>query len=168
RVDAIEDELERAGFHSYRARGIAARNSREAKKDETPEALIGRWLDELDAVGWPTRKLNHRLNLVNERHHRPLRTLTDREREQLVYATVGPNGPLAKRKAFTRADVIRVVAPALYGCPAGELDRVVAGIVQHRECVPLVGQPGARGRAWAAASVLATEQAIEAVAERLV
>jgi hypothetical protein len=39
--------------------------------------------------------------------------------------------------------------------------------VQHRECVPLVGQPGARGRAWAAASVLATEQAIEAVAERL-
>lgn len=64
--------------------------------------------------------------------------------------------------------MIRVVAPALYGCGARELDRVVAGIVQHRECVPLVGQPGARGRAWAAASVLATEQAIEAVAERLV
>lgn len=168
RGEAIEDELERAGFRSYRARGIAARNSREAKKDETPEALIGRWLDELDAIGWPTRKLNQRLNLVNERHHRPLRALTDREREQLVYETIGPNGPLAKRKAFTRADVIRVVSPALYGCAAGELDRVVAGIVQHRECVPLVGQPGARGRAWAAASVLATEQAIEAVAERLV
>jgi conjugative relaxase-like TrwC/TraI family protein len=168
RGDAIEDELERAGFRSYRARGIAARNSREAKKDETPEALIGRWLGELDAIGWPTRKLNQRLNVVNERHHRPLRTLTGREREQLVYEAVGPNGPLAKRKAFTRADVVRVVAPALYGCTAGELDRVVAGIVQHRECVPLVGQPGARGRAWAAASVLATEQAIEAVAERLV
>lgn len=76
-------------------------------------------------------------------HHRPLRTLTDREREQLVYETVGPNGPLAKRKAFTRADVIRVVAPALYGCMADELDRVVAGIVQHRECVRLVGQPDA-------------------------
>jgi conjugative relaxase-like TrwC/TraI family protein len=168
RGDAIEDELERAGFRSYRARGIAARNSREAKKDETPEALIGRWHDELDAIGWPSRKLNQRLNIVNERHHRPPRTLTDREREQLVYDTIGPNGPLAKRKAFTRADVIRVVAPALYGCAAFELDRIVAGIVQHRECVPLVGQPGARGRAWAAASVLATEQAIEAVADRLV
>jgi conjugative relaxase-like TrwC/TraI family protein len=168
RGEAIEEELQRAGFRSYRARGIAARNSREAKQDETAETLIVRWLDELDAAGWPARKLRQRLDIVNERHHRPLRTLADREREQLVYDTIGPNSPLAKRKAFTRADVIRVVAPALFGCAADELDRVVAGIVQHRECVPLVGQPGARGRAWAAASVLATEQAIEAVAERLV
>jgi conjugative relaxase-like TrwC/TraI family protein len=168
RGEAIEDELERAGFRSYRARGIAARNSREAKADEGPEVLLFRWLDELDAIGWPSRKLNQRLNIVNERHHRPLRTLTDRECNQLIYDTIGPNSPLAKRKAFTRADVIRVVAPALYGCAADELDRVVAGIVQHRECVPLVGQPGARGRARAAASVLAIEQAIEAVAERLV
>ena len=103
RGEAIGYELERAGYRSYRARGIAARNSREAKKDETPEALIPRWLDELDAIGWPARKLNQRLNLVNERRQRPLRTLTDREREQLVYETIGPNGPLAKRKAFTRA-----------------------------------------------------------------
>jgi conjugative relaxase-like TrwC/TraI family protein len=168
RGEAIEDELERAGFRSYRARGIAARTSREAKAEEEPEALLFRWLDELDAIGWPSRKLNQRLNIVNERHHRPLRSLTVRERDQLIYDTIGPNSPLAKRKAFTRADVIRVVAPALYGCAADELDRVVAGIVQHRECVPLVGQPGARGRAWAAASVLATEQAIEEVAERLV
>jgi conjugative relaxase-like TrwC/TraI family protein len=168
RGEAIEDELERAGFRSYRARGIAARNSGEVKKDEKPEALIARWLDELDAIGWPSRKLRQRLDTVNERHHRPLRTLTDRERHQLAYETIGPKGPLAKRKAFTRADVIRVVAPTLYGCAADELDRVVAGILQHRECVPLVGQPGARGRAWAAASVLATEQAIEAVAKRLV
>lgn len=88
-----------------------------------------------------------RLDIVNERRHQPLRTLTDRDRAQIAHEAIGPNGPLAKRKAFTRADVIRVIAPALYGCAAEELDRVVAGIVQHRECVPLVGQPGARGRA---------------------
>ncbi|MGH2780660.1 MAG: MobF family relaxase [Thermoleophilaceae bacterium] len=167
RAEAIQEELEQTGFSSYRARGVAARNSREEKKDEKPEALLFRWLDELDAIGWPSRKLNQRLNIVNERRHQPLRTLTDQQRAQLVADVIGPNGPLAKRKAFTRADVIRVIAPALYGCAAGELDRAVAGIVQHRECVPLVGQPGARGRAWAAASVLATEQAIEAVGERL-
>ncbi len=40
-------------------------------------------------------------------------------------------------------------------------------MVHHAEAVPLVGQPFARGRAWAAASVLATEVAVEAVAERL-
>ena len=168
RAEAIQEELEQTGFTSYRARGVAARNSRDAKKDGKPEALIGRWLDELDSIGWPSRKLNQRLNIVNERRHQPLRTLTDQQRVRLVADAIGPNGPLAKRKAFTRADVIRVIAPALYGCSAGELNRVVAGIVQHRECVPLVGQPGARGRAWAAASVLATEQAIEAVGERLV
>jgi conjugative relaxase-like TrwC/TraI family protein len=168
RGEAIEEELEQAGFRSYRARGIAARNSRAAKTNETKESLIVRWHDELDEIGWPTRKLNQRLNLVNERHHQPLRTLTDQQRAQLTAELLGSGGPLAKRKAFTRADVIRIAAPALYGCAAEELDLLIAGVVQHREAVPLVGQPGARGRAWAAASVLATEQAIEAVAERLV
>lgn len=96
-----------------------------------------------------------------------MRTLTDQQRAQLVLDLIGSGGALAKRKAFTRADVIRLAAPALYGGAADELDRVMAGIVQHRECIPLVGHPGASGRAWAAASVLATEHAIEAVAERL-
>ncbi len=168
RAEAIQEELEQAGFHSYRARGFAARSSRQAKTHATPEALVHRWLDELDEIGWPARKISQRLQKVNERRHQPLRTLSDSERKQIVYETIGANGPLAKRKAFTRADIIRVVAPALYGYAATELDDIVTGIVQHRECVPLVGQPGARGRAWAAASVLATEQAIETVAERLV
>ena len=167
RSGAIEDELEHTGFTSHRARGIAARNSRTAKTGEAAESLTGRWLDELDEIGWPARKLRQRLEIFNSRHANPLRALTDRERAEVVWQAIGPDGPLAKRKAFTRADIIRVVAPALYGCPAGELDQVVAGIVQHRECIPLVGQPGARGRAWASASVLATEHAIEAVAERL-
>ena len=70
------------GSRSYRARGIAARNSREAKTEEKPEALIARWLDELDTIGWPARNLNHRLDRVNQRHHRPMRRLTDRKREQ--------------------------------------------------------------------------------------
>ena len=55
----------------------------------------------------------------------------------------------------------------LFGRIAGELDHLVDAVVQHREAVPLVGQPGARGRAWVAASVLATEHAVEAVADRL-
>ena len=167
RSGAIEDELEHTGFSSHRARGIAARNSRTAKTGEDAESLTGRWLDELDEIGWPSRKLRHRLELYNQRHALPLRTLTDRERAEVVWQAIGPDGPLAKRKAFTRADIIRTVAPQLYGCEASELDRVVDGIVVHRECIPLVGQPGARGRAWASATALATEHAIEAVAERL-
>jgi conjugative relaxase-like TrwC/TraI family protein len=167
RSEAIQEELEQKGFRSYRARGVAARNSRDAKTHEEPEALVVRWLDELHEIGWPTRKLNRRLDQVNQAHHQPLRTLTDRERAQLAQDVIGTGGPLAKRKAFTRADVVRVAAPLLYGCASDELDRVVEGVVRHREAIALVGQPGARGRAWAAASVLAKEQAVEAVAERL-
>ena len=118
-------------------------------------------------IDWPTRKINHRLALVNRRDHQPLRPLTDHERAELARELIGPGGPLAKRKAFTRPDVIRLAGPMLFGRIAGELDHLVDAVVQHREAVPLVGQPGARGRAWVAASVLATEHAVEAVADRL-
>jgi conjugative relaxase-like TrwC/TraI family protein len=167
RSAAIEEELAQKGFRSHRARGIAARNTRDPKEDESPEALLVRWLDELDSLGWPTRKLNHRLQHVQRRQYQPLRTLTVAERAELVCSLIGPGGALAERKAFTRDGVIRVAAPHLYGCVSEELDRVVTAIVQHPEAIPLVGQPGARGRAWAAASALATEAAIEDVAQRL-
>jgi conjugative relaxase-like TrwC/TraI family protein len=163
----IEDELAQKGFRSHRARGIAARNTRDPKEDESPEALLVRWLDELDGLGWPTRKLNHRLQHVQSRQYRPIRTLTDGERAELVQSMLGAGGPLAQRKAFTRDRIIRDVAPHLYGCIPEELDRVVTAIIQHPEAIPLVGQPGARGRAWTAASVMATEQAIEDLAQRL-
>jgi conjugative relaxase-like TrwC/TraI family protein len=167
RSAAIEEELAQKGFRSHRARGIAARNTRDPKEGESPEALLVRWLDELDGLGWPTRKLNDRLQHVQRRQYRPLRTLTQAERAELVRSLIGPGGPLAERKAFTRDGVVRVAAPHLYGCVPEELDRVVTAIVQHPEAIPLVGQPGARGRAWAAASALATEAAIEDVARRL-
>ncbi len=163
----IEEELETAGFTSYRARGIAARNSRGPKEEESRESLLVRWLGELEEIGWPARKINQRLQIVQDRQRQPVRTLTEKERAQLVRDLIGPTGALTKRKAFTRADVIRLAAPALYGCAADELDQVVAGVLQHPEAIPLVGQPGARGRAWAAAAVLATEQAVEAVAARI-
>ncbi len=162
----IEEELEAAGFTSYRARGIAARNSRDPKEEESQESLLVRWLGELEDIGWPARKINQRLRIFQDRHRQPIRTLNEKERAQLVRDLIGPAGALAKRKAFIRADVIRLAAPALYGCAVDELDQLVAGVLQHPEAIPLVGQPGARGRAWAAATVLATEQAVEAVASR--
>ncbi|MDP9070080.1 MAG: AAA family ATPase [Actinomycetota bacterium] len=167
RSSEIDAALEATGFRSHRARRIAAYNSRDPKGDESPDSLLVRWLGELDGIDWPARKITQRLTLVNNRHHQPLRTLTDPERAQLVRDLIGPDGPLAKRKAFTRPDVIRLAGPLLYGCPADELDRLVGAVVQHPEAIPLVGQPGARGRAWVAASVLATEHAVEAVADRL-
>ena len=165
RSSEIEVAMESSGFDSYRARGIAARATRAAKVDESGDSLLARWLDELDALGWPARKLAERLELVNQRHHRPLRRLSAMERAETVRGLLA--GPLAERKVFTRDDVVRLAAPALYGAAPDELDAVVAGVVAHPEAVALVGTPGARSRAWVAASVLAAEAAVEEVAARL-
>ena len=165
RSDEIDLAMESAGFDSHRARGIAARATRTAKADEGPESLLVRWLGQLDGLGWPARKLNERLRLVAEQRHRPLRRLGDTERAQLARELLA--GSLAEAKAFTRTDIVRVAAPALYGAVPDELERLVAAVVAHPEAIALVGRPGARSRAWVAASVLAAEQAVEEVAERL-
>lgn len=89
RSAAIEDELAQKGFRSYRARGFAARSTRDPKQDESPEALLVRWLDELDSLGWSTHKLNHRLQHVQRRQYQPLRTLTQSERAELVQSLIG-------------------------------------------------------------------------------
>ena len=80
---------------------------------------------------------------------------------------LGNGGPLAGRKAFTRADVVRLAAPALYGCDPAELEAVVAAVVADPEALALVGTPTARSRAYVAASVVAAEAAVEEVAARL-
>lgn len=165
RASEIDEAMESAGFTSYRARGVAARATRAAKVDESGDSLLLRWLNELDDIGWPSRKVDQRLHLVNQRHHRPLRRPSATERSEMVRGLLV--GPLAERKVFTRADVVRLAAPALYGAAPEELDAVVAGVLAHPEAIALVGTIGARSRAYVAASVLATEAAVEDVAARL-
>lgn len=98
---------------------------------------------------------------------RPVQVLTDVGRAAVVEQILTPDGPLAQRKVFTRPDIIRAAAPLLYGCAHEELDQVVSAVIGHHEAVRLVGQPGARGGAWAVASALATEEAVGAVAGAL-
>ena len=167
RRDEIDLAMESSGFSSYRARGIAARASRAPKATESSESLLVRWMNELDALDWSARKLRERLRLVNERDARPLRTLGADESSALVRSLLGPGGALAERKAFTRADVVRLAAPALYGCEPAELEAVVTAVVHDPEALALVGTPAARSRAYVAASVVAAEAAVEEVAARL-
>ena len=73
------------------------------------------------------------------------------------------DGPLARRKVFTRRDVVVAAAPALYGRDPAELDsgRRRRPAPTRRSC-PLVGVAGASERAYACASVIAVETAIAA------
>jgi conjugative relaxase-like TrwC/TraI family protein len=164
----IDTELESTGFDSYRARGIAARNSRAAKTGPAHGVdLWQEWRDELTAAGAEPRDLRSRIAEIARRRAQPLRTLTPAERGEIASGLLADDGPLAARKAFTRADIIRNAAPQLYGCHSDELDHVVSDVVHHPDAIALVGQPGARGRAWAVASVLDTEDAIADTAARL-
>ena len=161
----IDAAVEAVGFDGYRARGRAALASRASKADDAEPDLWSRWRRELSGAGFDLDELRHRFETANWRSGPSARTLTPTQRSDLAARLLADDGPLAERKAFTRADVVRVSAPMLYGCRADELDRLVAEVVHHRDAVALVGQPGARNRCWAVASVLDTEDA--ATAERL-
>ncbi len=108
RSTEIDEAMETEGFTSYRARGIAARTTRDPKTNDSPESLLVRWYDELDSIGWPARRINERLRIVQDEHRRPLRSLADGERAEIVRCLIGSSGPLAERKAFTRPDVVRL------------------------------------------------------------
>jgi conjugative relaxase-like TrwC/TraI family protein len=163
----IDEELESTGFDSYRARGIATRNSRAPKSGIDGVDLWQAWRDELTDAGINPRDLRSRVEAIARRRNEPPRTLTPAERTDIVAGLLAADGPLAARKAFTRADLIRNAAPLLYGCQADELDQIVTEVLHNPDAIALVGQPGARGRAWAVASVLNTEDAIANTAARL-
>ena len=57
RAAEIEAECRRRGDTSYRARGVAARATRNAKRHEPEGQIVERWRAELASVGWPAERL---------------------------------------------------------------------------------------------------------------
>lgn len=165
RSDEIDDALDEAGFHSYRARGIAARTSRSAKRFEAVDDLVPRWRQELTDIGWhPDRIIDSIRNADSQRiapevlHPADVRAIVDH--------LLGPDGPLAAQKVFSRRDVMVEAAPFLYGLDPGELDRVVDAVLDHGAAIPLVRRPAADEQPFAPACVLAIETAIARSIER--
>ena len=158
----ITAAVESAGFATYQARGMAARDTRKAKRHTPPGDLMDRWLEQLGVAGWTPETL---LDLVSEAaQERPqiAARLSARELSALVADTLGPAGRLAEIKVFTRSDVIVAVAPHLFGRHPTELARAVEAVCAHPDAIPLVGVAAARERAYAPACVLANESAIAA------
>ena len=168
RSEEIAEYLEQLGLSSYRAAGIAARETRAAKTDDEPVNLVRRWRDELTAAGHKPRRLLRDVDDAGRRYQPPGGPLTAAQVEQLTAEVLGPESRLGARKVLTRADLLVAVAPHLHGRPAGELPAVVDRILRSRELVPLVAAAGARDRAWCPAWVLRNERAIAHSAARLV
>ncbi|MGH9252832.1 MAG: MobF family relaxase, partial [Acidimicrobiales bacterium] len=168
RSDEISEHLAETGHRSYRARGVAARSTRSAKRHTGADQLLPGWHAELDAAGWPVPRLAAQLAASQCRTRGLPFRLTTTEMEQLAGEVLDIEGNLlARHKVFTRMHLIADLAPRLYGRDPAELDRVLAHIVASRSVVPLIQVAGAREQSFTTAEVLTAEHTITRSIERL-
>ena len=164
RAAEITAETQRRGFDSYRARGIVARDNRAPKGHQPVADLMARWQTELASVGWPVAELERSVAEARSRSRRP-RALNDQDRRRIVAEILALDGSLAARKVFSRRDVVVAVAPKLFGHDTAELKSLVDRVLADPEALPLMATPMARERAYATATVIATEAAIAAAVD---
>jgi len=160
----IDEETERVGYSSYRARGIAARASRGHKRHEPIADLVGHWRSELAEAGWPLEALQANLARANAVAVAP--EPVDYLQELALAAEVlGPDGALARAKVFSRRELIVDSGPHLYGQTMAEATRVIDRMLGDAEVIPLMARSGAKERVYALASVIAAETGIAAALE---
>ncbi|HEX7134425.1 MAG TPA: MobF family relaxase, partial [Iamia sp.] len=168
RSDEIAAYLAETGHDGYRARSVAARESRAAKRDTGVDELMPTWRAELDSIGWSVGRLLATLEDARQPDPTLPFPLTDEEVDVLAAEALDSDGDLmARHKIFTRTRLVSVIAPRLYGRDPAELDRVVDHILASRAVVPLLGAGALHEQAYATVEVLATEQAIADSVERL-
>lgn len=168
RADDIDAYLADAGYSGYRARGVAARDTRTVKRHTGADELLPGWQQELAEAGWSVERLAAALEHVRTPSPHLCPTLTGAKIDALAAEVFDAGGELmARHKVFTRTRLVAEVAPRLYGHDPGELDRVIDRVVASRQVVPLIGLVGAHEQAYATAEVLATEAAIAATIDRL-
>ncbi|HMJ77359.1 MAG TPA: MobF family relaxase [Iamia sp.] len=168
RSDEISAYLAETGHDSYRARAVAARESRAAKRDTGVDELMPQWRAELDSIGWSVERLVATLEAARRPDRGLPFPLTQEEVEDLAAEVLHIDGDLmARHKIFTRTRLIADLAPRLYGRDPSELDRVIDHVLGGQLVVPLLGVGALHEQAYATVEVLATEQAIAATIERL-
>ncbi len=159
RAAEIEAECRRRGDSSYRARGVAARTTRKAKRHEADRAA-GRTLASGAGLGrMAGRAPCRRLIDAAAAATKPAR-MSFEDARRLIAEVLAPDGELARRKVFSRRQVIVELAPHLYGQDPKLLEPLVERALADPEAVPIIGVAGARERVYSLASVLAQERAI--------
>jgi conjugative relaxase-like TrwC/TraI family protein len=163
----IDAAVSAGGHTSMRARGVAARDTRRAKRHTPVEDLMARWQTELESLGYSRDGLQAAVDEAGLSQDRAgWGRLTAGELALLAEQALAADGRLADMKVFTRADVVVALAPRVFGFHQSELLRAVAQVMAHGDAIPLVGVAHAREQAYAPACVIATEQAIAGLMER--
>jgi len=158
----IDAECASAGYATYQARQVAARETRRAKRHTPVDDLLPRWRAELADAGYPVADIVASIERASRDRGPEPPPLSPYDTRRLVDEALDANGRLAERKVFTRRDVVVAVGPALFGRDPAELPRLVEAVLADPEAVPLLRVAGASERAYATASTLAREAAIEA------
>jgi len=168
RADEIDAYLTETGYAGYRARGVAARDTRTVKRHTGADELLPHWQHELGEIGWTVDRLAAALDHARTAAPRLPLGLTSQEIDGLSAEVFHVEGPLMRQhKVFTRTRLIADIAPRLYGHNPAELDHIVDRVLASRAVVPLIGLVGAHEQAYATAEVLATEHAIAQTINRL-
>ena len=160
RAAEIDAEMARTGHDSYRARGIAARATRDPKRHTPVGELLPRWVAEIAAVGWSVERIVDAVEHKATEYQRPRPELTDYELRNIATEALADGSPLVARKVFAKRDVIVAVAPALYGRDLSELAPVVSRALADPETVPLLRVHGAHQPVYTTATAIAREEAI--------
>ena len=168
RRDEIDDYIEEHGLDGYRARRIAARRTRAAKRFTGVDELMPRWIGELEEHGWTIEQLAEALDAARAQGTGLLPPHTEAEIEDLTTELMDPDGDFLTRwKVFSRSRLVAEIAPRLYGRHPDELDRIVNAVIASSLVVPLIGVAGAREQPYTATAVLANEQTIADTLDRL-
>ena len=155
----IQEEVDRRGETSYRARKVAARGDPARRNGMSRWSdLMVRWRAELEGLGWSVE----RSGPVDRGGAAGRFVLAGVDARRGVRRRVGQDGALARQKIVARKEVVVEVAPHLFGQEREMLDRLVDRVIADPEMVPRIRVPGAREQVWSLASVLARETAIVA------
>ncbi|MGH8999663.1 MAG: MobF family relaxase [Acidimicrobiia bacterium] len=112
RAAEITESTETKGYSSYRARNVAARDTREVKRHTPVGELMPRWHADLAEAGWTVPELTAAVDTA-ARTAQPAPPLTEHELIKLLSEAFAPDSRLSTEKVFTAADVVVAVAPNL-------------------------------------------------------
>lgn len=129
----IDDFVDDRG--SYRARAVAARTTRAAKDEQSPDLLAIRWQAELVEIGWSPERLTRSIELTRTERQVPEQVPEDLV-TRVTGEVLGPDSRLGGVKVLSRRDLIVEVGPHLYGQPAGLLEDVVDRILVSLNTLP--------------------------------
>jgi len=158
RAAEITAAVEERGTDTYRARGVAARTTRAAKRHVPEDELVARWRAELASIGWSVAAVKEAVDAASGARIVGEASLTELHR--VLGLVLADDGPLARMKVFSRRHLLVELAPHLYGWEPRLVEAVAARVLADPDVIPLVGVARAIEPVHALASVIAREEVI--------